>query len=287
MISISIDKASCINCQRCVRICTSRIFFAEEDKNVTLRNQELCIECGHCLAICPKDAISHSSFAKNRLHGINKEILPSADQILELMRSRRSNRAFSSTKEIAQEHLDKILEAAERAPTASNSQNVSFIVIKDKKIIEQISKYTIDSFCALANILDFPLVRLFVKPFKPGIYKFIPKARMLKKELDSGKDYILRGAKAVIFFTAPKQSMFAIEDANLAYQNASLVASSLSVAHFYTGFVEMAFKIKPKPLLKILSLDRNTLVCAGMALAMEDFEFGKYIDRKDRKITYF
>jgi ferredoxin len=55
---------------------------------------ELCISCGHCVAICPKDAISHFEIKKNHLYEINTGFLPDYEQVSELIKARRSIRVF-------------------------------------------------------------------------------------------------------------------------------------------------------------------------------------------------
>lgn len=57
--------------------------------------------------------------------------------VLSALQERRSIRKYSS-KPIEQEKLDKVLEAARIAPSASNKQNCKFVVVKDKSTIEKL-----------------------------------------------------------------------------------------------------------------------------------------------------
>jgi len=61
--------------------------------------------------------------------------------ILEAIRSRYSCRAYQE-KTIKQEKLDQILEAARLAPSAMNTQDWRFVVVKDKEIKRQIAATT-------------------------------------------------------------------------------------------------------------------------------------------------
>jgi hypothetical protein len=54
---------------------------------------------------------------------------------------------------------------------------------------------------------------------------------------ESGADPILNGAPALLVFHAPRTVGFADVNAQLALQNASLVAHALGIGHFYTGWV--------------------------------------------------
>ncbi|UCC39733.1 MAG: nitroreductase family protein [Candidatus Aminicenantes bacterium] len=59
--------------------------------------------------------------------------------IFEVIKNRRSVRKFKSTP-IPKEHLTKILEAANSAPTPSNRQAWKFFVIQERKTLDQIKE---------------------------------------------------------------------------------------------------------------------------------------------------
>jgi hypothetical protein len=102
---------------------------------------------------------------------------------------------------------------------------------------------------------------------------------------EQGKDIgILRSATAVLFIHSPQNSDFGQEDCQLAYQNASLMAESLGVSQFYTGFVLRVIKKHDQKLEKILGI--NGKIHAGMALGIPQFEYPNYVDRKDICVNY-
>ncbi|MEG1574695.1 MAG: nitroreductase family protein [Bacteroidales bacterium] len=279
---ININYDTCIQCENCVKICPASIFFTENGK-IVLRNEDGCIVCGHCVGVCPTDSVVHSDFPKSKIHKINRAELPSPDQLMLLISSRRSNRAMGK-KEVPEDKLQMILEAAHRAPTAENKQLINFTVIKGNEKVHAISQYTIDTFSRIQKILSNPIVKPIIKPFMRDTFKMIPVFDHLKSEFAKGNDGIMRGATTIIFITTKKSNRFGKEDANLAYQNASLMAESLGVAHFYMGFVLAAANIdKGVKLGKILDIDER--VCAAMALGMPEVTFKNYIDRKDINIS--
>ncbi len=194
-----------------------------------------------------------------------------------LIKSRRSNRALTS-KQIPQEFLDKIIEAAQYAPTATNSQELRFTIIAEPETLLKISEFTVKTFDSLGKKLSNPIAQLILKPFLKDVYKYLPMFKRLKQEHEAGKDPILRKATALIFFHTPKSSRFGCVDANLAYQNASLMAESLGVSQIYMGFVLNASKQDGKKVLqKILGIDGE--IHAIMALGMPSFKYLKYTDR--------
>ena len=102
----------------------------------------------------------------------------------------------------------------------------------------------------------------------------------LKEEHKAGKDPILRKATALLLIHTPKSNRFGSEDANLAYQNASLMAQSLGVSQIYMGFVLTAIRQEGKDTLaKTLGIDGK--IQAIMALGIPAFKYPKYTDRKE------
>lgn len=284
-VTLDIDKKLCIKCGKCVRVCPSAIFIQDEiNKDIRTQFVDSCIVCGHCVATCPEDAVLHSEFPAEKVHRIDYSQLPTPQQMMLLCKVRRSNRAFSS-KQIPVDSLNMILEAAHRAPTGSNAQNVKFLVITNPEKLQQITKLTIDIFGGVLKKLQTPLIKPLVKYIMPDALRYIPVFERLRNNYRNGKDGILRNATAVIFIYTPKGMRMGSMDANLAYQNGSLMAESLGVSQFYTGFVLNAAKMKKGKLEELLGIEGE--VHAGMALGMPAFRFPNYIDRKDIDVIHY
>lgn len=279
---LQIDGSACIKCLRCVHVCPSRIFCPEEDGRPAVRNEASCIGCGHCVAACPAGAVLHAEFPPEKVHPVDRGLLPSPGQVMLLCRARRSNRAFRPDP-VPDNFLDMIVEAAHRAPTASNLQEVAFTVVTDPQRLKAVSQYTIDVFLSVARRLEAPLLKPLLKPLLPGVYGYLPKFRRLAGEWEKGNDPILRGATAALFIHTPRSNRFGVQDANLAYQNASLMAESLGVSQFYTGFVCSAAHRDKGGLEKLLGVEGR--IHAGMALGMPAFLFPRYIDKKPVSVT--
>jgi len=282
---ITINPTNCTRCHRCVKVCPSSIFSIAEDKSARTENEYRCIACGHCVAACASNAITHNDFPTEKIHAIDLSKCATPEQILSLIRKRRSNRTFSSMP-IPEESFSQILEAAHRAPTAMNLQLVEFTLITDPEKLKAIVDFTLNTYMPVVKIANFPLFRPIFKRCFPKLYKYVAIFRNFDRAYrEQGKDIgILRGATAVLLIHTSKPSNFGSEDSQLAYQNASLMAESLGVSQFYTGFVVRAIKQKKQKLEKILGI--NGTIHAGMALGMPLFNYPNYVDRKDIRITY-
>lgn len=286
MITIDIEKETCIKCGKCVKVCPAYILTQESPKDeIGLKNVQTCIACGHCVAVCPTNSVIHSEFPEQKVHTLKREILPTPEQVMELCKARRSNRAFLSSP-VPEEYLRQIVDAAHLAPTASNGQEVSFTLITNPELLKQIANITINTFEATVKKITNPFINPFINLIVPGAKEAVPTLSAVITKHKSGTDAILRGAKAILLIHTPASSNFGRQDANLAYQNASLMAESLGVSQFYTGYVCIAVDLdKKRKLAKLLNIKGT--IHAGMALSMPAFKFPKYTDRKELNLTVF
>lgn len=283
-ISLTVDASTCIKCGKCAKVCPSLIFSQQaKTAPIELHNIDNCIVCGHCAAVCPTGSVQHSEFPKEKVHHIDRAALPSPEQMMALIKARRSNRAIGK-KPVPEEALKLILEAAHRAPTASNMQQVSFTVVDDPKKLRQIAEITVDTFMGVVKNVKNPILRPIIKLAMPEALKMESRFARLKQELDKGNDPILRGGTAVVFIHTPEKSRFGCQDANLAYQNGSLMAESLGLSQIYTGFVCTAMKMdKKKRIAKMLGIEGA--VHAGMSLGVPEFLYPNYIDKKEIEVS--
>lgn len=283
-IMLNIHAEKCIHCGKCVRVCPSMILNQEKaGGEIEVLHPKTCIICGHCVAACPTGAVEHADFPAEKVNAFHYKDYPTADQLLLLCRARRSNRAFSE-KPVPGEFLDQILEAAHRAPTASNLQQVEFTLVTDPAHLQLITDFTLDVFGKALKKLKNPVLRQLAKWVMPDALKYVGVFERLLQEKSKGNDLILRKAKAVIFIHTPKESRFGCQDANLAYQNGSLMAECLGVSQFYTGFVCSAIQQEGEGRLeKMLGIKGR--IHAGMALGMPAFRMTNHVDRKELRVN--
>ena len=201
-------RESCIRCGRCVKVCPSQIFEQEgAGAPVTLCNPGSCIVCGHCVAVCPTGSVAHEAFPPERVHAADYAALPTPEQVELLMAVRRSNRALKKTP-VPQEMLDRIVAAADRAPTASNARQLGYTLVTDPEKLRGITEYTLGVFGKLEKRLRSPLVRPWLSRIVPEVYRYVPVFERLRREYAEGRDRVLRGATAVLFIHAPKENRF-------------------------------------------------------------------------------
>lgn len=139
---------------------------------------------------------------------------------LDVINNRVSLRKYSDTP-ISQEHLDTILEAAMRAPTAGNMMMYSILLIRDEEKKAKLSK-TCDHqpFIARASVV---LIFLADMQRLDDYFKSSDIAAFCEKK---GTEYREPGYASLFL---------AISDALIAAQNAVIAAESLGIGSCYIG----------------------------------------------------
>jgi len=143
---ITADTSKCIGCGICVSVCP---FSAIHMENGAPKRTDgkFCIECMHCAAACPKDAIlfNGASASYPAPEPVGKDFAGELDAFL---RMKRSYRHFEP-RPVERDVLEHALRTADFAPSAKNRHKVRWIVINDRKKLEDIFgiilKYTVEN----------------------------------------------------------------------------------------------------------------------------------------------
>ena len=241
MYTITIDSNRCKKDGLCARVCPKGIFVQREKLTIPeLMNEDGCIACGHCVAICPQDAICHSEFPSTEIRTIQVEEMPTEEQVMTLLKTRRSIRAFRD-KPLARETIERIIDGARFAPSGHNSQSTQYLVVQDRTVLNQVSAMVIEylkfEIRRFANPLFRTLALLADRELAESGLHEVPNFKRVTRLFESGADPILYGAPVLLAFHARRTDGFADINAQLALQNASFVAHSLGIGHFYTGWV--------------------------------------------------
>ena len=151
-------------------------------------------------------------------------------------------------------------------------------MITDPDTLRQIGDFTIGVFDAAAKKLMNPIVKFLFRPFLKQAYQYLPTLQRLKQRHEDGYDPILRKATALILFHTPASCHFGCEDANLAYQNASLMAQSLGISQIYMGYVIRAIEQDRHGEFSRMT-GVNEKIHAIMALGVPSFQYPRYTER--------
>jgi len=139
---LGIDYEKCINCKLCVKECVRRFIEDEETNRVFFQDPTgTCSLCGHCIAVCPENAILYERFKDEpyTFDGIeNPETIASYETIYNSLRANRSIRHYKKDK-VPNDVLKKVIDAMQYAPTGANMRSEKYAIISDESKIKALS----------------------------------------------------------------------------------------------------------------------------------------------------
>ncbi len=223
---LKVDETRCKRDGICVSECPStiiRLQGGEGFPTVAPEDEQACVLCGHCVAVCPHGALTHSQIALENCPPIKKDLLIQQEQVVQFLRSRRSVRQFRN-KPVEKDKIQRLIETARYAPTSGNSQLIQWLVFTDKNHIKQLFRLTLDY---LRDLLRHT-PRSALPPYLPKVVS----------ACEAGHDGVLRDAPVVIVASAPKKALFGMVDLVIAMSYLDLAAPSMDLGTCWAGLLQ-------------------------------------------------
>ena len=267
----TIDPAKCRRDYACVAECPRLLLEIPPDSGVPTAVPDadaLCIDCGHCVAVCPHSALTLRSMAPGDLPSIQASSwLPPTDMITHL-KARRSIRAFAK-RQVPPAVLEQLLDVAHYAPTASNRQRVHWIVAQDPADVHKLAGMVIDWF------------RIRLEAREPAVVA--QRAERMVTAWAQGHDYICRGAPHLVFAHGPRD--FAQTDSVIALTYLEVLAPAFGVGTCWGGFITGAAN-NCEPLRRELAIPDDHAVSGALMLGYPVHRFHRIPNRQPLKVQW-
>ena len=256
----------CIKCGKCIDVCSSAakpLTMTEDGVKVSL---EGCNACGHCVAICPVDALEHPLSPVQPLCGEPVD----ADTAEHFLRYARSVRYYKEEL-VEPEKLTRLLTMGTYALTGSNRQGIRYIVLNGREKIQKM----VALFCGEAEKFC---------PENPAIQWLMPRVETYRK---TGEDQILRSCTTLILAVGPDDPNYR-KNGYFSTTFMSLMAPSLGIGTCWAGMYET---LASNPAYaaafhEAFGVKEGEAIHAILMAGVSDVKFRRFAARNPLDVTY-
>lgn len=263
--NVEIDRSRCNGCGLCVKDCVAKMITLKAGKAVY---EGSCMQCGHCVAICPQNAVSIPDYDMGEVETYRpEEVELDPERLLRAIKFRRSVRDFLP-KPVEREKIEQIIEAGRYTPTGSNKQDVEFLVIQDQ--MDQWKKLLWEGWKQYAEELK--------KSAPLEAMRFLQYYDTYQK--DPSKDRLFFNAPVIILLGAQQPI-----SAGLASENMEMMAVALGLGVMYDGYAIRAIKAS-KEAQQWIGFSEGTEAISCMTLGYPNVHYQRTAPRKKASVMW-
>lgn len=217
-----------------------------------------CFDCGHCLAVCPKGAISLTSMDGFEPREFDSRENPIPEEVMmDFLERRRSCRWFTDDP-VTGEEFEFLFRAASCSPSANNIRDVEFAVVGDGML---------------------PFMRHIAGIMEPRASE-LPRFRQLKDYLDdpshAGRNPLLwEGRQIILAFSRSR------EDAIIAMGRMEMIAYAMGLGGFYSHWIMMVDDQDHDGLMEFFpNISADKRMCCAFVIGHPKVRFRRTVPRK-------
>ncbi len=248
---INVDR--CVGCGACVSDCSGEVLKLDNGKAVfTPEGFMGCIACGHCMTLCPVDAVrvaGRGMLPSDRVELPPRDVQATVGQFEALLLRRRSVRRYQEH-EIERDAIDRILSMTALAPMGIPPTEAGVVVFHGRDKVQAFAQDACDSFARMRKRMSPKLLsvmrffRLLNKTDYESMRDFVlPLMKEVVERRERGEDLFTYGAPAAFLFHFGPYADPA--DAHIAATYAMLAAESLGLGSCMLG-TPIAFNYDPQ-----------------------------------------
>lgn len=262
---INVNQSKCIKCGICSKVCPTGVLSIGEN-GPNAGNPNNCLACGQCVAVCPHGALDNTKSPIADQIDVENFPVINSKTAENFLRSRRSIRCFKDIP-VPKDKLLELINIAYYAPTASNSQGISYTIVENKKILEKAIEIIYEWMEKQLSLhWSFPM---HVKTYKT-----------------TGTDTVLRNAPHLIIATAPKDFKNGRENTISQLTYAELYATTLGLGSCWAGLFEFCAFSNYSPLLSLFNIPEDKVITGAIMVGYPKYKYKKLVERHPLDVTF-
>ena len=272
MRTIEIKSDSCRKCGLCARSCVCYVFEQAEPATVPeVKAPGACIECGHCISVCPSGSVIHSELDNAAVRPVKMNISP--DDMEEFLSSKRSIRNFRD-KPVATDIVERLIIVASKAPSDANSQERVFLVVSDAENINKMESDIIDGYRQFVAAME-------AKGVADDMIE-VARCRFIIKSYENGAHPVFKKAPCVIFAYGPENNNFSWYNCAAAMDYLMLQAHSMGLGSCVIGKA----LYEPEHINGVLEIPEGSRVYSAVTLGYPVLKYAKSAGRRPADIKW-
>ena len=269
---VVINEQACIGCAACVNDCLP--------KNLSVKNgkaqivSETCMNCGHCVAICPLNAVSLSDHDMGDVMELSEQTI-SPEHFLTFVKSRRSIRRFQD-RSVDPALISHMLEAARFTPSGGNRQDLSYVVVQ--KEMELFRSLVINHLAEMAAPMlaaedTTPVMRNYAERWMAIAERY--------RENPQDNDLVFFRAPAIVLVVGHNAISVG---AGMASSNIELMAHASGLGALYSGFI--TYGAAAPAVKELLDIPARQNVLMAILVGHPDVNYKRSVPRKPVKVLW-
>ena len=244
---------------------------------------ERCISCGHCVALCPEDAIAHEAYPEGTIKSLGARKVATAAALETLLRARRSVRNFKD-KPVSRETVEELVRRALSSyPSAHNLRPVRVLALSEVERIRRVRDATAEWYRTAVRRLKNPILRTVYRAVaeredKLGAYAMVDDMKRLVEAYDAGRDDLFHDAPVVLVLHAPVATVMPRETAYYAAAQLVMMATAMGLGTCFVAWLTEA-AARSVDIREALGLPEDHGVQAAITLGYPKYKYHQAIGR--------
>lgn len=266
-----VDADKCNGCGLCTYTCVAQLLSVGEDgichfKNVDCFGWDGCWKCQHCLAVCPRGAIS--IFGRDPQNSLLPPDPADAAPMLDaLIANRRSHRRFLD-RDVDPEIIWDMMISLQNVPSGGDKMQTEYTLLADKESTEKFRR-------AGMKIMDEMAAQgIYPKTFDERSYQQMKEWQELVRP-----DMLFCGAPHLVIFHSPGKVGCWQQDPNIAAAYFELLCASRGL-----GAVMMSFPvdlmIQAPELLDMVNIPRDHYVPLIIGFGYPEISYARGVQKR-------
>ena len=309
---MEVDPEVCTSCELCIENCPFSCWELGEDDVPKMKDDYECFSCYNCMVACPEEAVSivqpyyaeKESFWSTEPHSL-PAIMPlkprgkddEPDKLNEIEKAvfeRRSVRNFTKDP-VPDSYIRRVLEAGRFAPSAGNCQSWKFVVVTDRRLLDEIDQAVQGVVAGISNMYrDDNMVQGLadIVEASPNKGSYDPRLALggmkaiATGQMGGKSGGCTMNAPALIILCTDTRSIGGPEiNIGICGQNMNLVANSLGIKSCWVSFLSILNMVPGFP--EKLGIEHPFQIVSSLVMGWPAFKQEGMVPREFRPVTWF